>query len=56
MAKKETITNIQKTVEIAIPFAAAVGAVWGLDAAVYATAIGTAIIYVLEAVKVFIKE
>ena len=55
MAKKETITKIQKCVEIAIPFGAAIAAVWGLDAAVYTTAIGTAIIYILEAVKVFVK-
>ena len=54
--KKETITKIQKTVEIAIPFVAAVGAVWGVDAAAYGTAIGTAIIYVLEAIKLFVKE
>jgi hypothetical protein len=56
MAKKEVITKIQKCVEIAIPFAAAICAVWGLDIAAYATAIGTAIIYVLEAVKVCIRE
>lgn len=55
MAKKEVITKIQKCVEIAIPFAAAIAAVWGLDIAAYATAIGTAIIYVLEAVKLFVK-
>lgn len=55
MAKKEVITKIQKCVEIAIPFAAAICAVWGLDIAAYATAIGTAIIYVLEAVKYFVK-
>lgn len=54
--KKETITKIQKTVEIAIPFVAAVGAVWGLDTAAYGTAIGTAIVYVLGAVKVFLKD
>lgn len=56
MAKKETITKIQKCVEIAIPFAAAIAAVWGFDAMAYTTAIGTAIIYVLEAVKVFLKD
>lgn len=55
MAKKEVITKIQKCVELAIPFAAAVAGVWGLDFAAYATAIGTAIIYVLEAVKMFVK-
>ena len=55
MAKKEVITKIQKCVEIAIPFAAAMCGVWGLDSAAYATAIGTAIIYVLEAVKLFVK-
>lgn len=55
MAKKEVITKIQKCVEITIPFAAAICAVWGLDIAAYATAIGTAIIYVLEAVKLFVK-
>ena len=55
MAKKEVITKIQKCVEIAIPFAAAIAGVWGLDVAAYATAIGTAIIYVLEAVKYFVK-
>lgn len=55
MAKKEVITKIQKCVELAIPFVAAVSAVWGLDTAAYATAIGTAIIYVLEAVKKFVK-
>ena len=55
MAKKEVITKIQKCVELAIPFAAAICAVWGLDIAAYATAIGTAIIYVLEAVKYFVK-
>ena len=55
MAKKEVITKIQKCVEIAIPFAAAIAGVWGLDIAAYATAIGTAIIYVLEAVKLFVK-
>lgn len=55
MAKKEVITKIQKCVEIAIPFAAAVAGVWGWDATAYATAIGTAIIYVLEAVKMFVK-
>lgn len=52
---KEIITKIQKYVELAIPFVAAVTAVWGVDAAAYATAIGTAIIYVLEAVKYFVK-
>ena len=55
MAKKEVITKIQKCVELAIPFAAGIAGVWGLDAAAYATAIGTAIIYVLEAVKLFVK-
>ncbi|MBQ9540266.1 MAG: hypothetical protein IJU89_02475 [Alphaproteobacteria bacterium] len=55
MAKKELIEKIQKCVEITIPFAAAIAAVWGLDAAAYSTAIGTAIIYVLEAVKKFVK-
>lgn len=55
MAKKEAITKIQKCVEIAIPFVAAIAGVWGLDAAAYATAIGTAVIYVLEAVKLFVK-
>lgn len=55
MAKKEVITKIQKCVEIAIPFAAAIAGVWGWDATAYATAIGTAIIYVLEAVKLFVK-
>lgn len=55
MAKKEVITKIQKCVELTIPFAAAICAVWGLDIAAYATAIGTAIIYVLEAVKYFVK-
>ena len=56
MSKKEIITKIQKCVEIAIPFGAAIAAVWGIDAAVYTTAIGTATIYVLEAVKVFLKD
>ena len=56
MSKKEIITKIQKCVEIASPFGAAVAAVWGIDAAAYTTAIGTAIIYVLEAVKVFLKD
>ena len=46
MTTKEILTNIQKCVELAIPFAAAVCAVWGLD---------IAIIYVLEAVKKFVK-
>jgi len=55
MAKKEVITKVQKCVEIAIPFAAAIAGVWGWDATAYATAIGTAIIYVLEAVKLFVK-
>lgn len=55
MAKKEVITKIQKCVEIAIPFVAAICTVWGLDVVAYATAIGTAIIYVLEAVKMFVK-
>lgn len=54
--KKDTTTKIQKCVEIAIPFGAAIAAVWGVDAMAYTTAIGTAIIYVLEAVKVFVKE
>lgn len=53
---KDIITKIQKCVEIAIPFGAAIAAVWGLDATAYTTAIGTAIIYVLEAVKLFIKK
>lgn len=55
MAKKEVLTKIQKCVEIAIPFGAAIGGVWGWDIAAYTTAIGTAIIYVLEAVKMFVK-
>lgn len=55
MTTKEILTKVQKCVELAIPFAAAVCAVWGLDIAAYATAIGTAIIYVLEAVKMFVK-
>lgn len=55
MAKKEILTKIQKCVELAIPFAAAIAGVWGLDAAAYSAAIGTAIIYVLEAVKYFVK-
>ncbi len=55
MAKKEVITKIQKCVELAIPFAAVIAGVWGWDATAYATAIGTAIIYVLEAVKYFVK-
>ena len=29
--KKDTITKIQKCVEIAIPFGAAIAAVWGID-------------------------
>lgn len=55
MAKKEVITKIQKCVELAIPFAAGIAAYWGIDIAAFATAIGTAIIYVLEAVKYFVK-
>lgn len=55
MTAKEVLTKIQKCVELAIPFAAGIAGVWGLDAAVYAAAIGTAIIYVLEAVKYFVK-
>lgn len=55
MTTKEVLTKVQKTVEAAIPFAATIGAIWGLDTAAYATAIGTAIIYVLEAVKLFVK-
>lgn len=55
MAKKEVITKIQKCVEIAIPFAATIAGVWGWDATAYTAAIGTAIIYVLEAVKLFVK-
>jgi hypothetical protein len=56
MVKKETITKIQKCVEIAIPICAVIATFGGIDAVAYTTAIGTAIIYVLEAVKVFIKE
>ena len=55
MTTKEVLTRVQKTVEVAIPFAATIGGIWGLDMAAYATAIGTAIIYVLEAVKYFVK-
>lgn len=55
MTTKEVLTKIQKCVEFAIPFAAGVAGVWGIDAAAYATAIGTAIIYALEAVKVCVK-
>ena len=55
MATKEVLTKIQKCVELTIPFAAGIAGVWGLDCAAYATAIGTAIIYVLEAVKLFVK-
>ena len=55
MTTKEVLTRIQKCVELAIPFAAGIAGVWGLDVAAYATAIGTAIIYVLEAVKYFVK-
>lgn len=55
MTTKEVLTKVQKCVELAIPFVAAITAVWGLDTAAYATAIGTAIIYVLEAVKYFVK-
>ena len=56
MAKKEVITKIQKCVELAIPFAAGIAGVWGWNATAYATAVGTAIIYVLEAVKMFVKD
>lgn len=55
MAKKEVITKIQKCVEITIPYAAAISLVWGWDIAAYTTAIGTAVIYALEAVKYFVK-
>lgn len=55
MTTKEALTKIQKCVELTIPFAAGIAAYWGIDIAAYAAAIGTAIIYVLEAVKYFVK-
>lgn len=56
MTKSEIIDKIMKCVELTIPYAAAIALVWGLDIAAYTAAIGTAIIYVLKAIKVFIKD
>lgn len=56
MAKKEIITKIQKCVELAIPFAAAIAGVWGWDATAYAGAIGMALIDIAEVVKLFVKD
>lgn len=62
MAKKEaTLTNAEiidkciKCVELTIPYAAGIALVWGWDIAAYTAAIGTAIIYILKAVKMFVK-
>lgn len=52
---KEVIDLCIKTIELAIPFAAGVAAIWGLDIAAYTAAIGTALIYILKAVKLFVK-
>ena len=55
-SKTEIIDKIIKCVEITIPYAAAIALVWGWDIAAYTAAIGTAIIYVLKAIKMFIKD
>lgn len=53
---KKFIDNCIKSVELTIPFAAAFAAIWGLDIAAYTAAIGTALIYILKAVKLFVKD
>lgn len=55
MTKAEIIDKIMKCVELTIPYAAAIALVWGWDVAAYTAAIGTAIIYILKAVKLFVK-
>ena len=55
MAPSEIIDKCIKCVELTIPYAAGIALVWGIDIAAYTAAIGTAIIYVLKAVKLFAK-
>lgn len=55
MTKSEIIDKCIKCVELTIPYAAAIALAWGIDIAAYTAAIGTAIIYVLKAVKLFVK-
>ena len=55
LTKSEIIDKCIKCVELTIPYAAAIALVWGWDIAAYTAAIGTAIIYVLKAVKMFVK-
>ena len=55
MAPSEIIDTLIKCVELTIPFVAGIAAYWGIDIAAYTAAIGTAIIYVLKAVKLFVK-
>lgn len=52
---KEIVDLCIKTVEFTIPFVAGIAGIWGWDIAAYATAIGTAIVYILKAVKLFVK-
>ena len=52
---KEIVDICIKCVELTIPFVAGITAYWGIDIAAYSAAIGMAIIYILKAVKLFVK-
>lgn len=52
---KEVVDLCIKSVEYTIPFVTGFAAIWGIDIAAYVAAIGLAIVYILKAVKLFVK-
>ena len=56
MTKTEILDKIENCIKLTIPFVAAIAGEWGLDATVYAAAIGMALIDILEVVKLFVKD
>lgn len=55
-SKVEVINKIERCIEIAIPFVAAIAGEWGWNATAYAGAIGMALIDIAEVVKLFVKD
>lgn len=56
MTKQEILDKCVETVEYSIPFAVGVGAIWGLDVAVYVAAFAAFIIAGLKIAKLFVKD
>ena len=55
MTKQEILDKCVETVEYSIPFAVGVGAIWGLDVAVWVAAFAAFIIAGLKIAKLFVK-